>query len=287
MHHPPSTATTRSAWTPPCPTTNSRCATPSESSAPSMSLHTSPSGSRSATFRSANSPSSSANSACSACTCDGLRLRRGFRRALRPGLCRAGGRRLRRPVDGLGAGFAGDVRDLEVRIRGAKAAVAARHGRRRTARLLRADRTRRRIRPRRDENPGATRWFGLGAQRPQDVDHQRLGRRRRRSCGPATDDGIRGFIVPTDTPGFTANTIHHKLSLRASITSELVLDDVRLPADAMLPEARGCAGRCPACRRPATESSGARWARRGRPGSPRSTTPRSAPSSAARSPDSS
>ena len=58
----------------------------------------------------------------------------------------------------------------------------------------------------------------------------------------ATDDGIRGFIVPTDTPGFVANTIAHKLSLRASITSELVLDDVRLPADAMLPHARGVKG---------------------------------------------
>lgn len=58
----------------------------------------------------------------------------------------------------------------------------------------------------------------------------------------ATDDGIRGFIVPTDTPGFAANTIHHKLSLRASITSELVLDDVRLPADAMLSNAIGLKG---------------------------------------------
>lgn len=54
-----------------------------------------------------------------------------------------------------------------------------------------------------------------------------------------TDDGIRGFLVPTDTPGFTANTIHKKLSLRASVTSELVLDNVRLPASAQLPEARG------------------------------------------------
>ena len=44
-----------------------------------------------------------------------------------------------------------------------------------------------------------------------------------------TDDGIRGFLVPTDTPGFTTQDIHQKLSLRASITSELVLDDVRLP----------------------------------------------------------
>ncbi|MFJ5678747.1 acyl-CoA dehydrogenase family protein [Streptomyces sp. NPDC093097] len=54
-----------------------------------------------------------------------------------------------------------------------------------------------------------------------------------------TDDGIRGFVVPTDAPGFTATDIKHKWSLRASVTSELVLDEVRLPADAMLPEARG------------------------------------------------
>lgn len=54
-----------------------------------------------------------------------------------------------------------------------------------------------------------------------------------------TDDGIRGFLVPTDTPGFTANKIQKKLSLRASVTSELVLDNVRLPASAQLPEARG------------------------------------------------
>ncbi len=52
-----------------------------------------------------------------------------------------------------------------------------------------------------------------------------------------TDDGIRGFIVPTDSPGFHASVIHHKVSLRASITSELVFDDVRLPQDALLPEA--------------------------------------------------
>jgi len=54
-----------------------------------------------------------------------------------------------------------------------------------------------------------------------------------------TDEGIRGFLVPTDTPGFTANVIHKKLSLRASVTSELVLDNVRLPASAQLPEAIG------------------------------------------------
>ncbi len=57
-----------------------------------------------------------------------------------------------------------------------------------------------------------------------------------------TDDKVRGFVVPTDTPGFTANTVKKKLSLRASITGELVFDDVRLPADAVLPEARGLSG---------------------------------------------
>ena len=53
---------------------------------------------------------------------------------------------------------------------------------------------------------------------------------------------IRGFVVPTDTPGFSAPEIKKKMSLRASITSELVLDDVRLPASAMLPEAAGLSG---------------------------------------------
>jgi glutaryl-CoA dehydrogenase len=53
---------------------------------------------------------------------------------------------------------------------------------------------------------------------------------------------IRGFVVPTDTPGFSAPEIRHKMSLRASVTSELVLDGVRLPADAVLPEVRGLKG---------------------------------------------
>jgi glutaryl-CoA dehydrogenase len=57
-----------------------------------------------------------------------------------------------------------------------------------------------------------------------------------------TDDGIRGFVVPTDTPGFVANLIHRKLSLRASVTSELVLTDVRLPAAACLPEVASMRG---------------------------------------------
>jgi glutaryl-CoA dehydrogenase len=54
-----------------------------------------------------------------------------------------------------------------------------------------------------------------------------------------TDDGVRGFVVPTDTPGFSTQDIHMKMSLRASVTSELILDGVRLPEEAMLPEAQG------------------------------------------------
>ncbi|MFF4232248.1 acyl-CoA dehydrogenase family protein [Streptomyces sp. NPDC001820] len=54
--------------------------------------------------------------------------------------------------------------------------------------------------------------------------------------------GIRGFVVPTDVPGFSAPEIKHKWSLRASVTSELVLDEVRLPADAVLPGVTGLKG---------------------------------------------
>jgi glutaryl-CoA dehydrogenase len=57
-----------------------------------------------------------------------------------------------------------------------------------------------------------------------------------------TDEGVRGFVVPTHTPGFSAPEIKHKQSLRASVTSELVLDDVRLPASAVLPAVTGLKG---------------------------------------------
>ena len=57
-----------------------------------------------------------------------------------------------------------------------------------------------------------------------------------------TAEGIRGFLVPRGSAGFTARDIHKKLSLRASITSELVLDEVRLPADAVLPGVTGLKG---------------------------------------------
>jgi glutaryl-CoA dehydrogenase len=57
-----------------------------------------------------------------------------------------------------------------------------------------------------------------------------------------TDEGIRGFLIPRGTPGYSTKDIEKKLSLRASVTSELILEDVRLPAEAVLPEVRGMKG---------------------------------------------
>jgi glutaryl-CoA dehydrogenase len=57
-----------------------------------------------------------------------------------------------------------------------------------------------------------------------------------------TDDGVRGFVVPTDAEGFSTNDIERKISLRASVTSELIFDGVRLPERAVLPEVRGMKG---------------------------------------------
>jgi glutaryl-CoA dehydrogenase len=56
------------------------------------------------------------------------------------------------------------------------------------------------------------------------------------------EEGVLGFLVPTDTPGFATRDIDRKLSLRASVTSELILDDCRLPGDAVLPGVRGMRG---------------------------------------------
>ena len=77
---------------------------------------------------------------------------------------------------------------------------------------------------------GAKRWIGLASIADIAV------------VWAQTDDGIRGFIVPTDTPGFTATPITAKLSMRASIQCDLAFDEVRLPAEALLPGARGLSG---------------------------------------------
>ena len=198
----------------------------------------------------------------------GLRLRRHQRRRLRPGLPRARGGRQRHPQLRLGAGLARDVPDLEVRLRGAEAGVAAPHGRRRGHRLLRPHRARlaaatpARCAP----APGATATTGCSTA-PR--------------CGsptaawptwPSSGPGPRPTATgrarstasssPPTRPGFVANDITQKMSLRASVTSELVLDRRAHPRVAATSRGRStCGVRCRASTRPATASSGAPPAR--------------------------
>lgn len=77
---------------------------------------------------------------------------------------------------------------------------------------------------------GAKRWIGLASIADVAV------------VWAMTDDGVRGFVVPTSSAGFTATPIEGKLSMRASIQCDVQLDDVRVPGDAMLPGARGLSG---------------------------------------------
>ena len=77
---------------------------------------------------------------------------------------------------------------------------------------------------------GAKRWIGLASIADLAV------------IWALTEDGVRGFLVPTDTPGFTATPIEPKLAMRASIQCDVTLADVRVPADAILPGASGLRG---------------------------------------------
>jgi glutaryl-CoA dehydrogenase len=77
---------------------------------------------------------------------------------------------------------------------------------------------------------GEKRWIGMGTIADVAV------------IWAQTDDGIRGFLVPTDTQGFSAKDIQQKLSMRASVQCDLFLNEVRLPEDAMLPKAEGLGG---------------------------------------------
>ena len=100
-----------------------------------------------------------------------------------------------------------------------------------------------------------------------------------------TDDGrIRGFILERGMQGLTTPKIEGKFSLRASLTGEIVMDDVFVPEENLLPERPGCAARSPASTRRATASPGARWARPSSAGTRRATTRSSAGSSAGRWP---
>ena len=115
---------------------------------------------------------------------------------------------------------------------------------------------------------GEKRWIGMGTIADVAV------------IWAQTDDGVRGFLVPTDTPGFSARDITSKLSMRASIQCDLTLEDCRLPGSAMLPGAQGLRGPFACLNEAATVSSGARWGRRGTVTRPRSSTPGTASSSA-------
>lgn len=77
---------------------------------------------------------------------------------------------------------------------------------------------------------GSKRWIGLASVAQVAV------------IWAQTDDGVRGFVVPTGTAGFKATPIEPKLSMRASIQCDIELTDVRLPGDAILPEAKGLRG---------------------------------------------
>ena len=77
---------------------------------------------------------------------------------------------------------------------------------------------------------GAKRWIGLASIADIAVIWAR------------TEEGIRGFLVPTDTPGFTATPIEPKLAMRASIQCDITLENVEVPADAILPGAAGLRG---------------------------------------------
>lgn len=77
---------------------------------------------------------------------------------------------------------------------------------------------------------GAKRWIGLASIAQVAV------------IWAMTDDGVRGFLVPTDTPGFTATPITSKLSMRASVQCDILMEDVRLPDTALLPKAKGLRG---------------------------------------------
>ena len=77
---------------------------------------------------------------------------------------------------------------------------------------------------------GSKRWIGLASVAQVAI------------IWAMTDDGVRGFVVPTDTPGFKATPIEQKLSMRASIQCDIELTDIRLPGSAMLPNAKGLRG---------------------------------------------
>ena len=157
---------------------------------------------------------------------------------LRPDVHGARGGRLGHPQPRLRPGLAGDVRDLALGLRGAEAALAAAmHAGEAIGCFGLTE-------PDTGSDPGAMRTRarrdggGLGAERDEDVDHERVDRGRRGGVG--AHRGRRDPRLPRRAVArrLSAPGSSKKLSLRASVTSELVLDDVRVPAESMLPGGR-------------------------------------------------
>ena len=171
-----------------------------------------------------------------------IRMPRPQRRRVRPRGARARGRRLRHPHVRVGAGLARDGLDPSLGQRGAEAGVAAADGARRGRSAASGspsptparDPSSMKTFARRDGDDwvltGSKRWIGLASI----AQSRWSGRRPTTACAASS--------CPTDAPGFTATLLEPKLSMRASIQCELHFDDVRLPAAALLPGARGLRG---------------------------------------------
>jgi glutaryl-CoA dehydrogenase len=113
---------------------------------------------------------------------------------------------------------------------------------RRMDRLLRADRTQPRLRPGLHDHARPRRARGLSPRRQQDVDLELAHRRRVRRLGEDGRRRDRGFILEKGMRGLSAPKIEGKFSLRTSVTGEIVMDDVPVPADHLLPNVKGLAG---------------------------------------------
>ena len=268
----------------PCSTTRSaRSATPCASSSTTASCPTSADWFEEGTFPAASWPRSWARSALLGMHLEGYGCAGTQRRRLRPGLPRARGRRLRAPQLRLRAGLAGHVPDLEVRVRGAEAGVAAPDGRRRGDRLLRPDRARLRLDPASMRTrPGAT--VTTGSSTAPRCGSPTAASPTSPSCGRADGDdgtGIRGFVVPTDTPGFAA-TRHPPASCRCGPRSPPSSCSTTCACPTRRRAARGARAAWPALvpqRGPLRHPLGRRSARPAPASRPRSTTPRAASSS--------
>src|SRR5215212_9517283 len=173
-----------------------------------------------------------------------LRLCREERGRVRPRLHGARGGRLRPEDLRERAGLSRHERHPQVRLRAAETGLVAQDGQRGGDRLFRPHRTDRRLGPGEHEDlrqergsdwilSGEKRWIGLATIADVAVVWART---------DEEGNPVRGFLVPTDTEGFTATDITPKLSVRASIQCDIRLEDVRLPESAMLPGARGLGG---------------------------------------------